>query len=250
MAESDRLVARARRAVLTIREFVACGKCYVALSWGKDSVVLAHLVWMLEQRHRIRLPCVQVVTRPVANPYVPAVRDAFLARFPVDYHEIVIDRHRSDETQCAQREHRGSRWGWMGANKEKAFACASRRFGARYISGIRGAESSSRNTRMMKQGTSTQNTCAPIGWWTGIDVWAYIARHDLPVHPSYAMSFAGRLDRDRLRVGNLGGSLGTGFGRAEWEGHYYRDRIRWISELTELKDEDWDLRDVLARIRD
>lgn len=58
-----------------------------------------------------------------------------------------------------------------------------------------------------------------------MDVFAYLAARDLPVHPAYAMSHGGRLDRRWLRVGSIGGTRALGRGRMEWESAYYGDVI-------------------------
>ncbi len=79
--------------------------------------------------------------------------------------------------------------------------------------------------RMSIHGISSLRTCAPIGWWTGGDVYAYLHQHGLPVHPAYACTMGGELDRDRVRVASLGGTRGTEFGRRQWEWAYYRDEI-------------------------
>lgn len=63
----------------------------------------------------------------------------------------------------------------------------------------------------------------PILHWPTWAVFAYLYDHDLPVHPSYAMTMGGRLDRERLRVDGLGGYRGRDMGRAEWERTYYGD---------------------------
>lgn len=76
---------------------------------------------------------------------------------------------------------------------------------------------------MRIHGVATSRTCRPIGWWSSADVWAYLARHDLPVHPAYAMTLGGRLERDRIRVHSIGGEDGASFGRVEWEDRYYGD---------------------------
>jgi len=99
------------------------------------------------------------------------------------------------------------------------------------VSGVRGEESGVRKLRMRRWGTSSERTCAPIGWWCGGDVFAYLHQHDLPVHPAYAMSFGGTLDRNRIRVASLGGERGTGFGRRDWEHRYYRDAFRKMEVL-------------------
>ena len=79
-------------------------------------------------------------------------------------------------------------------------------------------------------GESSPNTCAPIGWWTARDVFAYLHLHGLPVHPAYAMTRGGLWPRDRIRVASLGGQRGRGAGREEWERLYYGDELRRIGE--------------------
>lgn len=96
---------------------------------------------------------------------------------------------------------------------------------AAHLSGVRGQESGARALRMQRWGTTTARTCAPIGWWTGLDVFAYLGLHDLPIHPAYAMNVGGMLDRERIRVASLGGKRGEGHGRAEWEARYYRHAL-------------------------
>lgn len=73
----------------------------------------------------------------------------------------------------------------------------------------------------MRWGVSTASTCAPLSFWTDADVFAYLHRHDLPIHPAYACSMGGAVPRGRIRVDALGGETGTGHGRAEWEVRYY-----------------------------
>lgn len=195
----------AGRALLEIDAFATAGPCYVGVSWGKDSVTVAHVARILG------LPLVWVRVEGVENPDCPAVRDAYLARHPSDYHEI----------EAASGATEGKRTSALG------FAEAARCFGDRYVSGVRAEESTARRMRVASLGLSSARTCAPIGRWSGAEVFAYLRLHDLPVHPAYACSMAGALDRIRLRVGAVGGDRGTGRGRSEWERLYYPDvRIR------------------------
>ena len=76
-----RLVQRERAAAVTLRAF---GPAWCAVSWGKDSVVLADLV----RRHRPDVPLCWVVTEPGENPDCYTVRDAFLSGGEV-YREFV-----------------------------------------------------------------------------------------------------------------------------------------------------------------
>lgn len=74
---------------------------------------------------------------------------------------------------------------------------------------------------MARWGVSTDRTCAPIGNWTAEHVFTWLHMLNLPVHPAYAQTYGGQLDRGRIRVGALGGERGTGHGRREWERRYY-----------------------------
>lgn len=213
LAKSTRLAEKERRAAKTIAAFAGSRRCYLGVSWGKDSVVVAGIA----ARAGVRVPFVWVRVEPMANPDCVLVRDAFLRAHNVDYHEILVQCERGPDGQYPE----------TGRLKE-GFVAAAERFGDAYISGVRGDESGSRKRRMAMHGTDTLRTCAPIGWWSGDDVFAYLYAHGLPVHPAYACTMGGALDRKRLRVATIGGSRGTGHGRAEWETRYYRETLRLV----------------------
>lgn len=211
-ARSRPMREREREALRQVQRFLrGCGPVYVGTSWGKDSVVVAHLVRTVD-------PCVPLVhgffqsalpgsskdglayTRR-QNPYCAAVRDAFLSYFPMPYSEVA--------------------WGYeeegrdIGDELRRAFPGHAR------FMGIRAQESGIRALSAKVHGVSTDKVCRPILRWSSGDVFAYLARHDLPVHPSYAMSMGGQIDRENLRVESVGGPEGVNFGRREWETFYY-----------------------------
>lgn len=212
-AQSDPLVARSSRhlrhvtqSVEALLKFLADGSAYVGVSWGKESTCVAHMVATLSPS----TPLVCIVGQPIDNPHCALVRDEFLRTHPrANYHEI--------EVWCRKSDHDWHATGTM----ERGFEIAREQFGNRHVSGIRAAESAGRKVRMRHHGISSTNACAPIGWWSGEDVFAYLHAHDLPVHPSYAMSIGGIYTRARLRVAWLGLRHGDMFGRAEWEQRYY-----------------------------
>lgn len=209
------LDAMADRARQVIRDFAAAGPCYASTSWGKDSTVIAHLVATCG----VRIPLVWVRVQRWENPDCAAVRDAFLARFPhVDYHEYEVEAGapRWWETSDAPPPGRTARGG---------FTLAERDHGRRHISGVRAEESRVRRIAQARWGDAGPAAARPIGRWTAVDVFAYLTRHDLPIHPAYAMSHGGRLDRRWLRVASIGGIRGADRGRAEWEAHYYPDIV-------------------------
>lgn len=191
----ERLADTARQ---VIEDFAAAGPCYAGTSWGKDSTVVAHLVATSAVADQVPLVWIRTVgwrTDRIDNPDVPAVRDAFLDRYP----------------RMAYREE-------SGGPRELAD-----RLGDRYISGVRAAESATRKLAMRAHGVATARTCRPIGHWTHAELWAYLILHDLPIHPAYAMTYGGQLDRSTLRVHRFGSEQGAYHGRIEWERTYYPD---------------------------
>lgn len=201
-AQTTRFRRLPARALDTVRDFVReRGAVYCSVSWGKDSIVCAHLVHALAD-DGLRIPCAWVRVRGRENPHCVLVRDAFLARWPVDYHEIEVEP------------------GPDGATSSLGFAAAARRWPAGRITGIRGSESGVR-ARRCAAGAVVGDSCAPLAHWSLADVFAYAWAHDLPVHPAYGLSMGGALPRDAIRVGALGGQRGAGMGRAEWEARYY-----------------------------
>lgn len=201
-----------------IREFTS-EPCYVGVSWGKDSVVLAHLAWSVfrdcnnsESLHPPPLAWIRV--EPIKNPDCELVRDLFLRQFPCEYHEI---------TRWCQR--RGGDWRASGTLESGAAECAER-FGGRRVLGIRSDESTERRLTCLRNGESSANSCRPLAWWSAADVMAYLAVEGLPVHPAYGMLGGGRYEREWLRVASLGGRRGDGMGRREWELEYYGDELR------------------------
>ena len=183
---------------------------YCGVSWGKDSVVVAGML----QEVRPQTPLVWSRVRPIENPDCIAVRDAFLRKYPhAPYEEIDV---------WCRHDHAG--WHATGT-LEKGLNIAIEKYGDRHVSGVRGDESATRNLRMARHGENSARTSAPIGRWTGDDVFAYLWVKELPVHPAYAMSHGGLQDRARIRVASLGGKRGTGWGRTEWETTYYQSEM-------------------------
>lgn len=193
---------RCDRALDELAGFAALGPCWAGTSWGKDSTVLAHMCSVVGVR------AVWFIAGHLANPDCYRVRDAFLARHDLDY---------SEETYPLRLDDDGD---WVGYARVWDTYHVDH---PRHVLGLRSRESSIRKMRMRCWGLSSPNTCAPIGWWRDDDVFAYLHAHDLPVHPAYAMSLRGAVERKDLRVDRLGGQGGRTHGREEWERLYYGD---------------------------
>ena len=180
---------------------------YCGVSWGKDSVVVADMCARL-----INWPLVWIRVDPISNPDCAAVRDEFLRIHPgVEYDEIPVPVHPSGDPDIHSSE-------W---NSTAGYVVAGQRHGLANIRGVRGEESADRRRQMRGAGAETKDTLSPIIRWSADMVYAYLAWRDLPVHPAYAMSYGGALERGRIRVAAIGGSRGIGVGRREWERTYY-----------------------------
>jgi phosphoadenosine phosphosulfate reductase len=212
LVHAANLDAKIDRSLRVIADFAAKA-CYVGVSWGKDSTVLAHLIAISKPK----IPVVWHKIEPIKSPECETVRDHFLAQWPLEYHEI---------TRWCRRSK--NEWHASGT-LESAAAEAVERFGERRMLGIRADESGERRLTCLLNGTSSTLSCRPIAWWTVQDVFSYLARFNLPVHPAYAMLGNGRYERSRLRVASLGGKRGDGLGRAEWEREYYGDVLARLS---------------------
>lgn len=215
---------KADKALDAIAEFSIKQPCYAGVSWGKDSTVLAHLLARLYKETGIAIPLVWVRVEPISNPDCPLVRDLFLQRYPgYPYEEVEIWCSRDDR-------------GWHASGTlEKGFRAAVKKYGRGHVSGVRAAESGIRKMRGRRFGTTSGNSCAPMIWWSGDDVFAYLRKYDLPVHPAYACSMDGLFERERIRVTSLAGERGKEHGRYEWESRYYGNELRLIEEAIAIE---------------
>ena len=187
-------------------------KGYIGVSWGKDSVCLAHMATQLLPEWPLVMIRHQLTVPELLN-----VRNAFLATHKTArYFEIKIDLTPND---IGGFHLKGS--------YEKGFRKARQKFGDCHMSGVRGQESRIRALVRKQSGGENKFALAPLIDWTVKDVWGYLALHDLPISPTYAMNFAGQLDRDRLRIADL--TFGTEIGdKQQWEHVYYPEFTEWV----------------------
>ena len=186
-------------------------KSYVSTSWGKDSVTTLHLCYLAG----MKIPAVWIKEKPMHNPYCETVRDRFLEEYDFQYHEIVVDYGRAGFAPFLDKNGDSILFHSIADSLVKPFG--------RRITGIRNEEANKRLLRYLHYGEITKNTSAPISLWKNQEVFAYLKKFDLPVHPNYAMLGGGRWKREHVRVDCLDGTQGNGIGRSEWEKEYYRD---------------------------
>lgn len=204
---------------------------YAGVSWGKDSVVVAHLLWRFA-RH---VPLVHL--RPTNhNPDCDVVRDIYFSCFSgQSYQEIAVDYSGIDRVRLSREQlDKATDERWYAAIDSISIGGDSggREKCQRRIIGIRADESGGRKIRMFRWGVASKNSLAVIGFWRTDEVFAYLAKECLPVHPAYACLGGGRWERERIRVAEIGDTNGTGNGRREWEREYYGDELRRIEKAS------------------
>ena len=183
---------RVERAIACIQEAIALGDAYVAVSWGKDSLVLLHL-------------CQRV------NPAIACV------------HFGAEDQDRFDDYSRVCREY-GDRFGlpsYAALYGQQNAQDGLKKHGLterNVFLGLRSEEGRWRKRSRIKHGLihtyadSKRWRACPIFDWTWQDVWAYIVAHDLPYLSSY--DHFTKEDRSRSRTSvHIGRGRGAGSGR-------------------------------------
>ena len=199
-----------------ISAWAATSGAVISTSWGKDSVVICALA------ADTGIPIVRVRCDPYDEmPETDVVRDQFLAQYPhVRYEERTIALRNPQRGEPGHHEH------VMNPNATHQDVLREAITGP-YMSGVRAAESKARGISARVHGWSTTNTCRPILGWATPEVFAYLEQQHLPVHPAYAMTFGGSLDRCWLRVHRLAAQAPYSHktDHVSWEDTYYGDVI-------------------------
>ena len=181
-------------------------KSCIMTSWGKDSIVLLDLFL----KTKIKKPVVYMRFTDRANPDCDKVRDAFLKKYDIDYHEELFEYSKV----------RKNGFHWKSLFEKYGKRC----------SGIRKDESGVRALQWYINGFESSNSCRPLSLWENQEIFAYIEQNNLPLSPVYGYLGGGRYKREMLRTHSLAGSSGDGFGRTEWEREYYQDILNRIEK--------------------
>ena len=192
-------------------------------SWGKDSIVVAHLT-------RIAAPEIPIMWVPTIRSdgmsyeaeATYQVRDRFLSDYTGPYIEqaAIARNPKRGDPDYSPDQYDSPEYRSQDVLKENNTRP--------YISGVRAEESAMRAGSRRWHGLATKNTCRPIMDWKTTDIFAYIAENNLPAHPAYAATYGGKLDRRWLRVHPLRSkppAKSTIYGRdmEQWEDTYFPD---------------------------
>ena len=225
-AKTDGYKSRLAKARRAIQEFVSGrpdGRFYGGISFGKDSIVMCHLM----RQYAPKMPIISIRNVENFNPDSPRVELALKDMLSHDYKIIEYDYRKADESYYDKD---GNPVKWYNILDD-----LKREYGA-HVTGIRADESAKRCRRVCVFGYETAFSFAPLAYMTVKDIFAYLHENSLPVHPVYAMTGGGRYDRYRLRVSAIGNPEGRGVGRLKWEKEYYGDVLNRIGKTLWLRE--------------
>jgi 3'-phosphoadenosine 5'-phosphosulfate sulfotransferase (PAPS reductase)/FAD synthetase len=210
--EMDRITAipknRVNESIRIISEWIKVhpnGAAYT--SWGKDSVVLLHLIY----KTGLKIPVVYARFTDMYNPDCELVRDEFLKRYDIDYYE--------DSFDCPAVREAGAHWKSL-----------QKKYGLYRLTGVRNDESGIRTMVYLMYRESSKFSCRPLSLWKNNQIFGYIEQNGLPLCPVYGYLGGGRWDRKHIRAHTLSGTAGDNFGRTEWEREYYPDILARIAK--------------------
>ncbi|RFB79654.1 phosphoadenylyl-sulfate reductase [Methylovirgula sp. 4M-Z18] len=168
---------------LAIREIFP-GRVAIVSSFGADSVALLHLAAQVAPE----TPVIFLDTGHLF-PETLAYRDAVIARLGLtDVRSI-----QPDPADLAQKDEENFLWasdpdGCCHIRKVLPLAKALRGFDA-WISGRKAFQAATRAALPMFEADSGRVKINPLVRWTGADIKAYLAQHDLPRHPLVAQGY-------------------------------------------------------------
>jgi len=218
---------------------------YISMSFGKDSLVLSHLIWSVYPQ----IPMMYVNCGEFDEwPDTERVKKAFLSLFPgcmfVElsspsiwqfYKSVgfyIQDEETTKETRQAQRDYAASLGETLDTESQK------RGHDGSFI-GLRAEESHNRNRLFVMRGnlyfakTRGEWACHPLEKWTSKDIWAYIVKNKLPYNELYDLAPEGR---ELARNGAMFGTRSARYGRLVFFKRVYPDLFnRFAAEFPEVR---------------
>lgn len=218
---------------------------YASVSFGKDSVVMAHLLLSVAPA----LPMLYVNCGEWDEwPDTPRVKMEFVSRFPCRLIELngpsitsayfqAGEMYMQDE-ECTQSAHKAQHDYSSSLGKILDEEAKARNFDGAFM-GLRKEESNNRARLFAMHGplyySSTRDlwACHPLAWWTGRDVWTYIVKHDLPYNELYDLDQRGR---EKARNGAMFGTRSARYGRLVFLKQMYPGWFnRFATEFPEVR---------------
>ena len=160
-----------------IQEALEIAHAYVAVSWGKDSVVMLHLVQSIcPDVLAFHYGSIESSTGIVSN--FPEVIKAYRDKFPTNYQELIAEPE----------------WAFTPDTvRDRIQSIIDHRYQVAFV-GVRAEESKYRRMAISQYGVIHQYKsdklwrCFPLSYWQTADIWAYTCKYDLPFLDAYAYS--------------------------------------------------------------
>lgn len=168
---------KVRKALADIGQMLSvCRSPYVALSWGKQSICLAHLVYQVDQT----VPALffrEPETHLIAD--FDNVIKQFLSVYQINYFDVMLDALSHQEAAAKWESQNGKNGVFMGFARHES---KSRRYTT--------AKADQHNIYRRKDGFYRST---PLCYWSDMDIAAYVALHNLPMLSIYhRFGFAAR----------------------------------------------------------
>ena len=177
-AKRPQFQAKVDQAKASIQEALAIAPAYVACSWGKDSVVLAHLCQQVQQDILIFHYASIESSQGIVDNY-PGVIRQYRNRFTPNYQELIAEREWANTPDTVQ---------------DRINACLGSAYRLAFV-GLRAEESKPRRIALKKYGVIHQYQsgrhqgyyrACPLAWWGWKDIYAYCVQNDLPLLNRYS----------------------------------------------------------------
>lgn len=193
-AQMPNFQTKVEQANQVIKEAIALSDSYVACSWGKDSLVLAHLVWL--QNPKIPIFHIGSQHQDKLDNY-SEVEENFIDRFPCQYFRVDLGLK----------------------NAKSTFAEIKGTLPLLAFIGLRAEESAHRKktlslNKLIYEYKGGGYRACPLAWWSWRDIWAYIVYQNLTYLRSYDNEFNLGKNLSRTSV-HIGSGRGANFGRFE-----------------------------------
>ena len=218
---------------------------YASVSFGKDSLVMAHLLLSVAPA----LPMLYINCGEWDEwPDTPRVKSEFVRRFPCQFIELsgpsIVSAYvhaggiytQDEEMTYLERKAQHDYSSSLGRLLDKE--ARARGFDGAFM-GLRKEESNNRARLFSMRGPLYYSSmrelwaCHPLAWWTGRDVWAYIVEHDLPYNELYDLDPRGR---EKARNGAMFGTRSARYGRLMFLKRMYPDWFnRFAAEFPEVR---------------
>lgn len=212
-AKTQQFKNKVNESIGIIEEALTLGDSYVSISWGKDSIALLHLCQSV-------FP--EILAINFSTPHEDMLgsftqtANAYCSKFSTNLNLIKIE----EQTVIPKAVKDASLW----ETYPVAFV------------GLRAEESKGRRKSLTCHGLLYQYKAkgyrvCPIGFWKAIDIWAYLAHHDIPYLSNYDIEG----NRQNVRTTNVmpfRGGLSQSLGRIENIKRYNKDAYNYLREKT------------------